>query len=252
MQYVLLIHAAESRFAAMRPDEVSALMQSYGDYTRELVATGHAGDCAALERTHTATTVRVREGKRIVKDGPFAETREQLGGYYTLRAETDEDALAWAAKIPDARGGTIEVRPVMEMGMPTAKSPESPKVGRETHKEYLLMIYESESARAAVPEAERKAINARYFQLTQAMRAAGQYVAGEPLVSATKARSVSVEHGARVVRDGPFAETREQLGGYYRVWARDLDEAIALAAQIPAAETGSIEVRPLRDVRPRA
>lgn len=251
MQYVLLIHAAESRFATMRPHEVAALMQSYGDYTKELAATGHAGDCAGLEPTHTATTVRVREGKRIVKDGPFAETREQLGGYYTLRAETDEEVLAWAAKIPDAQVGTIEVRPVMQMGMAPAGA-DAPRVGPETHKEYLLLIYESEATRAAVPEAERKAINARYFQLTHAMRAAGQYVAGEPLASVTKARTVSVEHGARVVRDGPFAETREQLGGYYRVWARDLDEAISLAAQIPGAETGAIEVRPLMSMPPRA
>ena len=116
MQYVLLIHAAESRYANATPAENEAVLQAYGAYSRDLFATGRAGDCAALEPSHTATSVRVREGKRAVQDGPFAETREQLGGYYTLDAETEAEALDWAARIPDATGGTVEVRPVMDTG----------------------------------------------------------------------------------------------------------------------------------------
>ncbi len=245
MQYVLMIHAAESRYANQTKEEVEAMMQAYGAFSRDLFATGRAGDCAALEGTHTATSVRVREGRRSVKDGPFAETREQLGGYYVLTAETEEEALAWAAKIPDAKGGTVEVRPVVSM--PGAAPENKPTVEAKTHKEYLLLIYESAEARNAVSDAERQKVFGRYIALSADLRAAGKMVAGEPLQPVATARSVSVKGAERVVRDGPFAETREQLGGYYRVWAKNLDDAIAIAAKIPAAETGTIEVRPVMD-----
>ena len=115
MQYVLLIHAAESRFATMTREAGEAVMQAYGAFTRELFATGRAGDCAALEPTHTATTVRVRQGRRTVQDGPFAETREQLGGYYLVEAKDLDEARAIAARIPSALWGSVEVRPIMAM-----------------------------------------------------------------------------------------------------------------------------------------
>ncbi len=254
MQYVLLIHAAESRFANSTPAEGEAVMQAYGEYTKALFSTGRAGDCAALEPTHTATSVLVRDAKRAVKDGPFAETREQLGGYYSIDAESEEEALTWAAKIPGARFGTIEVRPIM--AMPSGAAPQSssaaaevPKLSAETHKQYLLLLYENERAWETMSEAERGAVFARYMQFSAEIRASGQFIAGEPLDSVTKARSVSLDGAKRVVRDGPFAETREQLGGYYRVWAKNLDEAVALAAKIPASETGTVEVRPVMDTR---
>ncbi len=248
MHYVLLIHAAESRFAGTGTPKgtVEATMRAYGAFTRELFATGRAGDCAALESTHTATSVRVREGRRTVTDGPFAETREQLGGYYTLRAESQEEALAWAAKIPGAKGGTIEVRPVRPK---TGGAPSAPGATLDSavHKQYVLLIYGAEAISAAMSDAERGAMYGRYVKFNQEIVAAGQWIAGEPLESVKQARSVSVVDSDRIVRDGPFAETREQLGGYFRVWARDLDEAIALAGRIPGAETGTIEVRPVRD-----
>ena len=96
MHYVLMIHAAESRYATLSKDQVEAIMQQYGAYTRDLFATGRGGDCAATRGIHTATTVQVRDGKRIVKDGPFAETREQLAGYYAVDAESEEEAIEWA------------------------------------------------------------------------------------------------------------------------------------------------------------
>ncbi len=239
MHYVLMIHASEARFGTTSKAEVAATMQAYLDYTKAIFATGKAGDSAGLEPTHTATHVRIRDGKRVVKDGPFAETREQLGGYYSFDATSEEEALAWAEKIPDATGGTIELRPLRSAVTPTS-APD--KAGK---KEYLLLVYEAESRWATLGESEAKAIFARYNDFSSALKQAGQFVAGGQLDGVQKAKSLTVKAGERVVRDGPFAETREQLGGYYRVLARDLDEAIALAAKIPAAETGTIEVRPL-------
>jgi hypothetical protein len=94
-------------------------------------------------------------------------------------------------------------------------------------------------------EGERQQLMAEYRQLSEQLKASGQYVSGSQLAPTSSATSVRVRDGKRVVTDGPFAETREQLGGYYLVEAKDLDEAIGLAARIPSARFGTIEVRPL-------
>ena len=113
MQYMLLIYDEESAVRNMSEDERNAFMGEYWAYTQELQSSGAfvAGD--ALQPIATATTLTVRDGKTLTTDGPFAETKEQLGGYYLIEAESLDDALEWAAKIPSARLGKIEVRPVM-------------------------------------------------------------------------------------------------------------------------------------------
>ena len=113
MQYLLLIYESEAQAQAMPPAAFQAMMAGYDTFTRDLVASGKfkAGD--ALQPTSTATTVRVREGKTLATDGPFAETREQLGGYYLVEAGDLDDAIAIAARIPGAATGSIEIRPVM-------------------------------------------------------------------------------------------------------------------------------------------
>ncbi len=246
MQYVLLIHAAESRFADATPEARESVMRAYGDFTRDLFATGRAGDCAALQPSHSATTVRVRDGRRVVGDGPFAETREQLGGYYTVDVATPDEALDHAARIPDAQGGTIEVRPVVDLD--TRAAPPS-SFTDATHRQYILAIYDDPAVWAALTPDERGALMAHYGRFNGEVRASGHFIDGAQLMPSHTARAVSVVDGRRVVRDGPFAETREQLGGYYRVWARDLDEALSLAARIPSASIGTIEVRPVMDTR---
>ena len=113
MQYMLLIYETEGRKLA--PNEQNQLMQEYMVFTQDIVKAGKfkAGD--PLEPTSTATTVRVRNGKTATIDGPFAETKEQLGGYYIVEANDLDEAIAIAARIPGARTGSIEVRPVMSM-----------------------------------------------------------------------------------------------------------------------------------------
>jgi hypothetical protein len=110
---------------------------------------------------------------------------------------------------------------------------------------YMLLIHEAEKAFQALSEAERQAIYAEYRKFSEEIAASGHYVGGSELQPTSAATSVKIRNGKRLVTDGPFAETREQLGGYYLVEAKDLDEAIALAARIPSARTGTIEVRPL-------
>ncbi len=250
MDYVFLIYSAEAGQAAMPKDAVEQVMQAYGTYTKDLFATGRAGDCAALTPTATATSVRVREGKRIVKDGPFAETREQLGGYYSLKTDDPEEALAWAAKIPGAAYGRIEVRPVQAMPMADRvdEAQAAKKLSaKDGFKEYILLIYDDEKLWEKMTQAEREAMFRRYGEFSRALAATGQFIDGAPLQGVKAAKTVATPSGKRVVSDGPFAETREQLGGYYRVFAKNLDEAIKLAERIPSAEIGTIEVRPVMD-----
>ena len=106
MQYLLLIYNDESR--AHEP----GLMKEYYDYTNSIRSSGHYIGGNALQATATATSVRVRDGKTLLTDGPFAETAEQLGGYYLVEAANLDDAVAVGARIPGARTGTIEVRPL--------------------------------------------------------------------------------------------------------------------------------------------
>lgn len=113
MQYMCLIYSAEGSGPQPGTSEFGPFMQAYGAFTEEMKATGRfiAGD--ALQGVATATCVAVRDGKVTTTDGPFAETKEQLGGYYLLECENLDDALAQAAKIPTAKDGRIEVRPVV-------------------------------------------------------------------------------------------------------------------------------------------
>jgi len=113
---------------------------------------------------------------------------------------------------------------------------------------YMLLIHDDEKAWAKLSEAERGKIYAEYGQFGQSVKTSGNYLAGAQLQPTTMATSVRVREGKRLVTDGPFAETREQLGGYYLVEAKDLDEAIGIAARIPSAKMGTIEVRPVGEM----
>src|SRR5438128_5179991 len=110
---------------------------------------------------------------------------------------------------------------------------------------YMLLIYGDEQA---WDQAGREQCYQESAQLANQLRSAGQYLAAAPLHPTSTATSVRVREGKRLVTDGPFAETREQLGGYYLVDARDLDEAIAIAGRIPAARLGTVEIRPVMEI----
>ena len=111
--------------------------------------------------------------------------------------------------------------------------------------QYLLLIYQSESAATAQGEAARTAMHSEYRTFTQSIIQGGQFKAGDALQPTSAATTVRVRDGKTLPTDGPFAETREQLGGYYLIEAKNLDEAIAIAARVPSAKVGSIEVRPV-------
>jgi len=116
MQYLLLIYGAEKAWAALPEAERNTLHTDYLTFTNDIKKSGHYIGGNALQLVHTATTVRVRDGKSSTTDGPFAETREQLGGYYLVEAKDLDEATKIAARIPGARLGSIEIRPVMTLG----------------------------------------------------------------------------------------------------------------------------------------
>jgi hypothetical protein len=118
MKYLLTLYGDESQDAEATPEEWQATLDAYWDYDRALRAAGAFIAGEALQPSPTATTVRVRDGERALTDGPFAETREQLGGFYLLECRDLDEALDWAAKCPAALDGTIEVRAIMEFDMP--------------------------------------------------------------------------------------------------------------------------------------
>ncbi|MBV1911655.1 MAG: YciI family protein [Kangiellaceae bacterium] len=113
MQFLCLIYEAESLNATRSEEDHGKIFQGYMEFTQAITETGNlvAGD--ALQPTDTATTVRVRDGKTVITDGPFAETKEQLGGYYLLECDSLDQAIEKAAQIPSAASGSIEVRPIM-------------------------------------------------------------------------------------------------------------------------------------------
>jgi hypothetical protein len=116
MRYMLLIIGDEAAYATRSPDEQAATLGRWSEYTKELVEAGAfvAGD--GLQPSSTATTLRVENGERVLTDGPFAETKEQVGGFYTVDCKDLDEAIDWAAKMPVAEGFIVEVRPVMDYG----------------------------------------------------------------------------------------------------------------------------------------
>jgi hypothetical protein len=113
MKYALTIYGDESASHQTSPEEMQAISQAYAEVTQEMDQKGALVAGEALYPTQTATTVRVQEDERTVTDGPFAETKEQLGGFYVLECKDLDEAIEWAAKIPGSHHGSVEVRPVM-------------------------------------------------------------------------------------------------------------------------------------------
>ena len=114
MRYLCLIYTSEEEDAKRTPEEQEANMNEYYAFTNAINEAGVMVGGEALQPINTATTVRVRNGKTTTIDGPFAETKEQLGGYYLLDCENLDQAIEWAAKIPGAKDGSIEIRPIWE------------------------------------------------------------------------------------------------------------------------------------------
>ena len=116
MEYMLLLYADETLASKVPRDELAKAFAEFGAVTGDLKKNNQLRHTSPLQPTRSATTVRVRDGKRSLQDGPFAETKEQLGGYYVIDVESLDEAIAVAERIPTARYGSVEIRPLMKMG----------------------------------------------------------------------------------------------------------------------------------------
>jgi hypothetical protein len=114
MRYLLSIYGDETGWNDATPEQVGAIMAAYDEFGRKVKEAGVMLGGEGLQTTSAATTVRVRDGETLTTDGPFAETREQLGGYYLLECKDLDEAIRWAAQIPGAQEGSVEIRPVMD------------------------------------------------------------------------------------------------------------------------------------------
>jgi hypothetical protein len=112
MRYLLLIYGVESRYAQMSPAEMQPFLQAWQRFDREILASGAVEASNRLRPIATASTVRSRNGKATITDGPFAETKEQLGGFYLVNVPSLDEALAWAKRVPSGEYGSVEVRPI--------------------------------------------------------------------------------------------------------------------------------------------
>lgn len=114
MKYLLSIYADEKGFASATPEQIQQTIEAYNSFTQEVKDKGIFLSGEGLEPTSSATTVRVRNGETLTTDGPFAETKEQMNGYYLLECNDLDEAIEWAGKIPGAARGSVEVRPVLD------------------------------------------------------------------------------------------------------------------------------------------
>ena len=120
MKYILLIYHQEQAWDRLTKQEQQKIYSEYGQFTQEIMASGHHLGGSELHPSSTATSVRVRDGKQLTTDGPFTETKEQLAGYYLIEAKNLDEAIGIAARIPSAKVGTIEVRPLAEGATPAS------------------------------------------------------------------------------------------------------------------------------------
>lgn len=242
MKYMMLIYGAED---AWTDDERQSCMADSMVVCDDLAARGVFLGASPLQPVATAATVRVRDGRALVTDGPFAETTEALGGYYLVDLPDLDEAIAVASRLPPAQKGTVEIRPLVSLeGLP----PDCPVLGGivdGSRTAFLLLCYDDEAAWQAAGPAALDSARADAAALARRLADEGRYLAASPLHPAATATCVRVRDGRRVITDGPFAETHEALGGYYLILAEDREAALRVAAQHPGARVGAVEVRPL-------
>lgn len=242
MKYMLLIYSAEDAWTEDQRKACMLRSMAIGD---ELDRQGKFVASSPLYSVSSATCVRVRNGRRQITDGPFAETTEQLGGYYILDVADLDEAIEVAAQLPPAQKGCVEIRPLRTLPEPLAL-PEAPAKTQADDGQpsitYLLLMYEEEGVWQ--PHEFGQAL-AQSVQLCHQLKSKGQYLSAAPLQPSHTATCVQIKAGKRIITDGPFSETKEQLGGYFLIKVTDLDEAIAIAADLPGTQRGTTEIRPL-------
>jgi hypothetical protein len=247
MKYLLLIYGDEN---AWTDDSRRECMVDSIKVCDELAAQGKMIATSPLHPVHTARTVRLRNGKSLVTDGPFAETTEQLGGFFLLELENLDEAIAVAGRLPPTKVGTCEIRPAAELeGLP-APRPIREAFGRPGLKPYMMISYDNEAHWEQAGPAALDAAKKEAAGIACDLDAHGRYLMASPLHPVATATSVRIRDGKRHITDGPFAETNEVVGGFYVILAESPEHALKSAERHAKLNHGSVEVRELFDYTP--
>jgi hypothetical protein len=237
VKYVFLLAGNEAEWRAQAPEERAAAFAAHRGLELELVGLGRFVDGDPLEPAARAVTVRPHGDGWVVTDGPFAEAREQLGGFYLIEADSMEEALDWARKLslPSA-SDAHEVRPVR-----TGAQWRGPLRGKQC---YMLLLLASEERLARQTREQVFESIDRHYELSLELAAQGRFSASRSLAPASVARTIRRRGDETVVTDGPFAETRETVAGYFIVACDAQDEAVEIARRL-CYGLDAVEVRPL-------
>jgi hypothetical protein len=235
MRY-MLIHAADPDLAAKWDDHAQ---ESFTTWLEETISAGVNLQGARLRRDSDATTVKLRDGALIVTDGPFAETKEQVAGYDVLECASLDEAVRWAGRHPSSWVGAIEVRALLDGALPD-DAPAVPLPPQADGKvRYMMLVC---SAPDVDPREFARPEPVEPWVAEMDGRGVRRY--GSELADPDEARTVRVRDSRAIVTDGPFAETKEQIGGFDVLECADLDEAIEVAGKHPVARLGLLELRP--------
>jgi hypothetical protein len=270
MRFMMLVKSDEKAESGAPPDE--KMLSEMAVYNAELMKAGVmlAGD--GLEASSRGSRVRKAGQKNVVVDGPFAEAKELVGGFWLIQAKSKAEAVEWAKKVPftDAE---IELRPLYELEDFPADPAEQPGGWRENEesaraataepfaalaarkpgtRRYILMLKADALTESGVPPSEK--VLAHMGALMEELTSGGVMLSGEGLKPSAQSTRVKFSGGKRTVVDGPFAESKELIAGYLILQTETRAEAEEwarrwLAIHAPGLESGEIEVRPLIDER---
>jgi hypothetical protein len=238
MKYVMLINRNDAEAKRLTPEQMQALSQEFMAFGKEAGGKILGGD--RLKGPEEAVRVTVREGRKSVTDGPFSETKEVLAGYYLMDCADREEALQWAAKCPGARIGTMDVREVMNDG---CGQPRAAGSGGQNGKQRWMFLILGEKNEQAWNESMNR-IAAEGGKVGEEAQRRGLSAEGARLNHEKSGFQVRVRDGKRQVIDGPFAESKEVLGGYQVLEFESRDQAIEFASRHPAARFGSLQLIP--------
>jgi hypothetical protein len=253
MKFALLGYHPQKHWTAMSSREQDAMLQDCFAYDEKLTREGHfVGAGTALRPIRTAKTLRSRNGAVVVTDGPFAETKEVLGGVGILEATDLAHAVELLSKHPSLRSGaTLEIRPINEESLQrqaTALTALRPAASAADPQSSLFasLGYIDPQGWVSTSESERTEMMKSVIAFDEARVKSGQFRSGVALKDPGTAKTLRAKAGKVVVTDGPFAETKEHLGGVVVLALKNLDEAVALLSQHPALPYGlTIELRPI-------
>jgi len=234
MKFMLMVITDEPAERGLSRDELERVIAQHTTVTRELQAAGKLVGSSRLCFSGDATTIRVRNGKPLLLDGPFAESKEQIGGFYLIDVDSKEEAIAWAKRLPLRSAGAIEVRPARTGAQWRGALGDRPQ--------FLVMFianYDTPQSREHV----FRAIDSHY-ELSLDLAAQGKFVSSRALEPSVAAATLRLQNGKPVVLDGPFAETKEFVAGYFVIASDSKAEAIEWAKKLMWG-SDACEVRPL-------